>query len=90
MFDHLTTSRVSASWYVRERDYRLANIMSSYWVNFATRGDPNGEGLPAWEPYDLATEPYLDFGEDVQLSNGLLKEQLDFFERLQESKYGVN
>ena len=53
-------------------------------------GDPNGEGLPAWEPYDLATEPYLDFGEDVQLSNGLLKEQLDFFERLQESKYGVN
>ena len=90
VFDHITTSRVSASWYVRERDYRLADVMSRYWVNFATTGDPNGEGLPTWEPYDLATEPYLDFGEDVQLSNGLLKEQLDFFERLQESQYGVN
>jgi para-nitrobenzyl esterase len=26
--------------------------MMSYWVNFATRGDPNGCGLPHWPPYD--------------------------------------
>ena len=32
-----------------EADYKLADLMSDYWVNFATSGDPNAEGLPEWE-----------------------------------------
>ncbi len=32
-----------------EGDYKLADTMSDFWVNFATGGDPNGEGLPSWE-----------------------------------------
>ncbi|MFL6216032.1 MAG: carboxylesterase/lipase family protein [Blastocatellia bacterium] len=64
-------------------DYRLADLMSSYWVNFATTGDPNGKGLPRWTPYDNSAEPYLDFGDTARSSNHLLKPQLDFLERLQ-------
>jgi para-nitrobenzyl esterase len=35
-----------------QADRALARTMMSYWVNFATRGDPNGSGLPSWPAYD--------------------------------------
>jgi para-nitrobenzyl esterase len=31
-----------------EIDRRLADLVSTYWVNFIERGDPNGPGLPPW------------------------------------------
>jgi len=31
-----------------EFDTRLGDMMSSYWVNFITKGDPNGSGLRPW------------------------------------------
>jgi para-nitrobenzyl esterase len=34
-----------------EADRKLADQMSSYWVNFASKGDPNGQGLPVWPAY---------------------------------------
>jgi para-nitrobenzyl esterase len=34
-----------------DADKALADSMSSYWVNFATTGDPNGKGLPVWPQY---------------------------------------
>ncbi len=34
-----------------DADRALSNTMMSYWVNFATRGDPNGPGLPPWPAY---------------------------------------
>ncbi|MGC4043433.1 MAG: carboxylesterase family protein [Armatimonas sp.] len=32
-------------------DHKLADVMSSYWANFAAKGDPNGKGLPRWNAY---------------------------------------
>lgn len=33
-----------------EADRKIAEMMSSYWANFAATGDPNGNGLPRWNP----------------------------------------
>ena len=67
----------------QESDYTLADMMSSYWVNFATSGDPNGKGLVKWVSYDKEKEPYIEFSASPQMRNHLLKEQLDLIERIQ-------
>ena len=61
-------------------DFDLANAMSDYWVNFATTGNPNKPGLPAWTSYDEKSEPFIEFGEQIKPGNHLLKQENDFFE----------
>lgn len=73
-----------------EDDARLSEMMMNYWVNFATTGDPNGKGLPGWTPYNRDAEPYIDFGDTVQVRNHLLKEQLDFLEQFQQRRAARN
>ena len=67
-------------------DHKLSDLMSSYWVAFATTGDPNGKGLPKWAPYNQDTEPYLEFGDSIEARNHLLKAQLDFMEQFQKRR----
>ena len=64
-------------------DHQLADQMSSYWANFVKSGDPNGEGLPRWLPYDTTNEPFLEFGSPIKSGTHLLKRELDFLETTQ-------
>ncbi|GAB4241909.1 MAG: carboxylesterase family protein [Elainellaceae cyanobacterium] len=43
---------------VTESDRAMAQLFHTYIANFAESGNPNGEGLPAWAPYD-PTKPDL-------------------------------
>jgi para-nitrobenzyl esterase len=36
---------------VTPEDRRISDAMAAYWTNFAKRGDPNGDGLPAWPAF---------------------------------------
>ena len=41
----LSSPRLAAA---SEKDRAIADMVSSYWVNFAKKSDPNGKGLPEW------------------------------------------
>ena len=75
----------SLYWYAN-RDYddtdrQLSQVMSSYWLNFAATGNPNGEGVPAWPAHSGDDDVAMEFGDSVQVRQGLRMERLDFFDR---------
>ena len=45
------------------KDRAIADTMSDYLVNFAKRGDPNGQGLPTWPRFSAETDQIMDFAE---------------------------
>ncbi len=47
-------------------DRKLADEMSSYWVNFAKTGNPNGKGLPAWPAYSPASPQSMEMSTDLR------------------------
>jgi para-nitrobenzyl esterase len=42
-------------------DQRLSDMISSYWVNFAVSGDPNGPGLPEWPAFTGTDQKVMVF-----------------------------
>src|SRR6185295_4209204 len=46
---------------IRPEDTKMSDLMSSYWVNFAKTGDPNGSGLPAWPAFSASAQNAMIF-----------------------------
>ena len=61
-------------------DWELENKMSSYWVNFAKTGNPNGKGLPEWKAYNKEKGHIMEFGDTTVLKEAPFKKELDFLE----------
>ena len=61
-------------------DQSIAKNMSSYWVNFAKTGDPNGKDLPRWESYNSKTEPVLIIDKVIESKSLPSKVQFTFWE----------
>lgn len=62
--NHFSEARAD---YWTDVDYALGDAMSDYLVNFATTGDPNGTGVPAWTEYGDAggAFTYMELGDEV-------------------------
>ncbi len=59
-------------------DHQLAQTMSSFWVNFAMNGDPNGKGLPLWPIYTTSENNVMVLNEKPTAQRLEDKDRLDF------------
>ncbi len=59
------------------RDHEMADLLSSYWTNFARTGDPNGGRLPEWPRYEADSDLALVVGDEFGVQEGVRKEKLD-------------
>jgi para-nitrobenzyl esterase len=74
VFDHLYLK----PWPWRDTDRKIADDMSSYWINFAANGDPNGKGLPNWPAFNEGDQMRMDFGNTVAPERVRNQAALDF------------
>ena len=63
VFDHLDQE----PWRWTKADRKVAEEMSSYWVNFAKSGDPNGPGLAPWPAFTSADSKVLYLADPVSV-----------------------
>jgi para-nitrobenzyl esterase len=56
VFQTLATRRAPSA-----QDLALSNTISSYYVNFASTGDPNGKGLPLWPAFTDSNQQVMVF-----------------------------
>mmetsp|Transcript_7912 Transcript_7912/g.21519 ORF Transcript_7912/g.21519 Transcript_7912/m.21519 type:complete len:640 (+) Transcript_7912:225-2144(+) len=61
-------------------DNGLAALMNAYWTNFAKTGNPNGEGLPAWEITDGKAFQVFNTTSDVS-RKAIPSNYLEFFNK---------
>lgn len=68
-----------------EAERKLQDIISSYWVNFAATGNPNGTGLPQWDAFNENKDAVmvLDTGEQ-KIKPIAAKAEFDFIDKYQQ------
>lgn len=63
-----------------DADKKLSDAITSYWVNFAATGNPNGGNLPKWPAYSAGDDQALEFGDQIAVRANINKAGLDFFD----------
>ncbi len=81
---YVTDNLALEPWVPRDdQDQQLADVMSDYWVQFATTGDPNGGDSPPWPTYSPGSRAYLELGTLIRADSGIRPRQCDLYDELQ-------
>jgi para-nitrobenzyl esterase len=70
-------------------DHQVSDTLSSYWVNFAANGDPNGKGFAKWTAFDdRKSDRAMVLGDQAEVGPAQNQAQLAFFESIYEKQRG--
>jgi para-nitrobenzyl esterase len=61
-------------------DRALSETMTSYWVNFAASGTPNGKGLPVWPEFKGANGKSMILGDKVEAGEPLDAQRIALYD----------
>ena len=63
-------------------DYQLGDTLMRYWTNFAKTGNPNGAGLPLWQPYSAAEDAaIMQFDTEASMASDALRARYTWLDR---------
>ncbi|MFT4083853.1 MAG: carboxylesterase family protein [Nocardioides sp.] len=82
VFDNLYASDVDWT----DTDREIADTLSSYVVNFAAHGDPNGRGLPRWRRTTSGSARVMKLGDGFGAMAAADRAKVSFFERFYRSR----
>lgn len=73
---------------VDPKDKEVADMMNTYWANFAKTGNPNGQSLPGWPSYKASANEIFEIRLDGTAGSGpdKRKARLDVMEMASEKK----
>ena len=63
VFQHLNPKNPQTT----KSDLEISEAMSTYWVNFAKTGDPNGEGVPSWPAFSASNPQVMYFKQTLHV-----------------------
>jgi carboxylesterase type B len=65
-----------------QEDWKITDMMSQFWSNFAKTGDPNGKGLPVWASFNPDARVIMQLGDGTRMVPVTTTEaRFDFFKR---------
>jgi para-nitrobenzyl esterase len=64
-----------------DADRHIADLVSSYWANYAATGNPNGAGLPRWPAFDPKSLTVMELGDHFGPMPVADAPKLDFWKR---------
>ena len=63
-----------------DADHALSETMTSYWVNFASTGNPNGKNVPVWPEFKGASGRTMILGEKVEAGEPLDAQKIALYD----------
>jgi para-nitrobenzyl esterase len=62
---------------------KVIDLVEGYWVNFAAKGDPNGDGLPKWPKFTSGNDALMEFENGAEVRDHYRQKYLDTMDKHQ-------